>query len=161
MNTHCPMAPPPCTGSCASQVLLFTGDRRMPRWQYFFFLCLRAFVCDIAPHANLQIIESRGNNSRRLFCPLTTPAAAADAVILLESTLAATQMRQREKTPSGKHPQGSSPWTSGQSGSCGRFWPKQLLLFKVSSSASSNCISTFMWASYDEIAEGLFACGCL
>lgn len=92
--------PPPRTDSCASQVLLFTGDRRMPRWQYlfiyfFFFLILRAFVCDIAPHANLQIIESQGNNSRRLLCPLTT--AAADAVILLKSTLAATQMRQRER----------------------------------------------------------------
>lgn len=85
------------------------------------FFYLRAFVCDIAPHANLQIIESQGNNSRRLFCPLTTPVVAADAVILLKSTLAATQMRQREKTPSGKHPQGTSPWTSGQSGSCGRF----------------------------------------
>lgn len=48
----------------------------------FFFLCLRAFVCDITPHANLQIIESQGNNSRRLFCPLTTPVVAADAVIL-------------------------------------------------------------------------------
>ena len=81
----------------------------MPRWQYFFFLCLRAFVCDITPHANLQIIESQGNNSRRLFCPLTTPVVAADAVILPKSTLAETQMRPREKTPSGKHPQGSSP----------------------------------------------------
>ncbi len=129
MNIHCLIMSPPCISCCASQVLLFTGDRRMPRWQYFFFLCLRAFVCDIAPHANLQIIESQGNNSRRLFCPLTTPVVVADAVILLKSTLAATQMRQREKTPSGKHPQGSSPWTSGQSGSCGRFWPKQMLLF--------------------------------
>lgn len=79
----------------------------MPRWQYFFFLCLWAFVCDIAPHANLQIIESQGNNSRRLFCPLTT--LVADAVILLKSVLAAIQMRQREKTPSGEHTQGFSP----------------------------------------------------
>lgn len=39
---------------------------------FFFFLSLGAFVCDIAPHANLQIIEGQGNNSRRLFCPLTT-----------------------------------------------------------------------------------------
>lgn len=76
---------------------------------FFFFLCLRAFVCDITPHANLQIIESRGNNSRRLFCPLTTPVAAADAVIIVKSALAATQMRQREKTPSGKQPKGFSP----------------------------------------------------
>ena len=132
------------------QVLLFTGDRRMPRWQYFFFLCLRAFVCDITPHANLQIIESQGNNSRRLFCPLTTPVVAADAVILPKSTLAETQMRPREKTPSGKHPQGSSPWTSGQSGSCGRFWPKQMLLFskfKVCLSASSDSIVFIFYAS--------------
>lgn len=136
--------PQPRIDSCSSQVLLFTGDRRMPRRQYFFFLCLQAFVCDIAPHANLQIIESQGNNSRRLFCPLTTPVVAADAVILLKFTLAVTQMRQREKTPSGKHPQGSSPWTSGQSGSCGRFWPKQLLLlskFKVCSSIGLNSMS--------------------
>lgn len=76
---------------------------------FFFFLYLWAFVCDIAPHANLQIIESQGNNSRRLFCPLTTLAVAADAVILPKSALAATQMRQREKTLSGKHTQGSSP----------------------------------------------------
>lgn len=68
----------------------------MPRWQYFF-LCLWAFVCDIAPHANLQIIESQGNNSRRLFCPLTTLVVAADAVILPKAALAATQMRRRER----------------------------------------------------------------
>lgn len=89
-------------------VFFFTGDRRNAAIAiYIFFLCLRVFVCDIAPHANLQIIESRGNNSRRLFCPLTTRVSTADAVILLKSTLAAAQMRQREKTPSGKHPQGS------------------------------------------------------
>lgn len=122
--------------AAATHRLLRITGASFHRWQkdaemaiFFFFLCLRAFVCDIAPHANLQIIESQGNNSRRLFCPLTTPVVVADAVILLKSTLAATQMRQREKTPSGKHPQGSSPWTSGQSGSCGRFWPKQMLLF--------------------------------
>lgn len=74
----------------------------------FSLLCLRVADCNIAPHANSQIIESRGNNSRRLFCPLTTRAAAADAVILLQSTLAATQMRRREKTSSGKRPPGPS-----------------------------------------------------
>lgn len=52
------------------------------------------FVCDITPHANLQIIWSQDNNSRRLFCPLTTPVVAADAVILLKSTLAVAQMRK-------------------------------------------------------------------
>lgn len=83
MNIHCPITPSPCIGSRASPGAPFH------RWQkdaemaiFFFFLCLRAFVCDITPHANLQIIESQGNNSRRLFCPLTTPVVAADAVIL-------------------------------------------------------------------------------
>ena len=47
MNIHRPIMPPPCIGTYSSQVLLFTGDRRMPRWQYFFFfffVCRRLFV---------------------------------------------------------------------------------------------------------------------
>lgn len=34
---YSPIVLPQCTGSCTSQVFLFTGDRRMPKWQYFFF----------------------------------------------------------------------------------------------------------------------------
>lgn len=64
-----------------------------------FFSPLVVGVCDITPHANLQIIERQGNNSGRLFCPLTTRVTAADAVILLKSTLAETQMRTRQKHP--------------------------------------------------------------
>lgn len=37
VNIYCAIMPPPCTSSYESQVLLFTGDRRMPRWQYIFF----------------------------------------------------------------------------------------------------------------------------
>lgn len=37
MNIYCPIMLPLCSSPYASQVLLFTGDRRMPRWQYFFF----------------------------------------------------------------------------------------------------------------------------
>lgn len=46
VNIYCAIMPPPCTSSYESQVLLFTGDRRMPRWQYifFFFVWGRLFV---------------------------------------------------------------------------------------------------------------------
>lgn len=74
----------------AHQLLCNTGVS-LQRWQkecqgstIFFFLWLKALFCDITPHANLQIIKSQGNNSRWLFCPLTTWVSAADAVILLK-----------------------------------------------------------------------------
>lgn len=104
-------------------------------WQngnIFFCLCLRVFVCDIRPHANLQIIERQGNKSGRLFCPLTTRVAVADAVILLTATLAVTQMRRRQ-TPSTfwKRPKQLSACVTGQSGTCGRLPPKTIVIFHV------------------------------
>lgn len=43
-----------------------------------------AFFGEIAPHANSQITLRRGNNSKRLLCPRTALAGAADAVLCLE-----------------------------------------------------------------------------
>lgn len=122
---------------------------------YFFPSVWGRLFCDTVPHANLQIIESRGNNSRRLFCPLTTQVSTADAVILLKSTLAVAQMRQREKTPSGKHPRGSSLRISGQPGSCGRFLAKTIvILHQVQSACYSvsallhEYVVTIQWDKY-------------
>lgn len=133
------------------QVLLFTGDRRMPRWQYFFFffVCGRLFVIS---HLMLtcKLLRARVTIADDSFVLSPLRLWLLMLWFSRKSTLAETQMRPREKTPSGKHPQGSSPWTSGQSGSCGRFWPKQMLLFskfKVCLSASSNSIVLIFYAS--------------
>lgn len=93
---------------------------------FFFCLCLGAFVCDIAPHANLQIIEGQGNNSRRLFCPLTTCAGGCWCCDSVESCFGCDTNKMSGENAVWKLPSriGWSAWTSGQSGSCGRLGTK-------------------------------------
>lgn len=59
--------------SPSSRCSLFTADRRMPEMAtLLFFFSSFEVVRDVAPHANVLIIESQGDNSRRLFGPLAT-----------------------------------------------------------------------------------------